>query len=126
MKTNELITKIRGVVHMTAPPARELLEQAADALQQLTVDSGKLTVGRWIPVEERLPEAVDSYLVVVKMKYDHDKEYDIATDVATFNPYELAYIDGCWNTYNDWDEGQQYIHVTHWMPLPEPPKEATT
>ena len=78
---------------------------------------------RWIPVTERLPEVVDSYLVVVKYKYDYEKEYSYDTDVATYNPYEPAYIDDCWNTYNDWDEGQQYIHVTHWMPLPEPPKE---
>lgn len=77
----------------------------------------------WIPVTERLPEVVDTYLVVVKCKYDWEKEYEIATDVATYNPYEKAYIDDCWNTYIDWDEGQQYIHVTHWMPLPEPPKE---
>ena len=77
---------------------------------------------RWIPVTERLPEVVDTYLVVVKYKYDWEDEYDIDVDVATYNPYEKAYIDDCWNTYNDWDEGQQYIHVTHWMPLPQPPE----
>ena len=80
-------------------------------------------VGKWIPVTERLPEMVDSYIVVVKCKYDWEKEYEIGVDVATYDPYcDHPYIDGCWNTYNDWDEGQQYIHVTHWMPLPAPPK----
>lgn len=79
---------------------------------------------KWIPVTERLPEVVDSYIVVVKCKYDWDKEYEIGVDVATYDPYsDNPYIDGCWNTYNDWNEGQQYLHVTHWMPLPEPPKE---
>jgi len=29
----------------------------------------------WIPVTERLPEVVDTYLVVVKYKYDYEKEY---------------------------------------------------
>ena len=77
---------------------------------------------KWISVKDRLPEVVDSYLVVVKCKYDWENEYSIDTDVATYNPYEKAYIDDCWNTYNDWYEGQQYLHVTHWMPLPEPPK----
>ena len=77
---------------------------------------------KWIPVTERLPEVVDSYLVVVKAKYDYEDEYEIDVDVATYNPYEKAYIDDCWNTYNDWNEGQQYLHVTHWMSLPEPPK----
>lgn len=86
-------------------------------------EKGKQDAVKWIPVTERLPEVVDSYLVVVKCKYDWEKEYDIDVDVATYNPYEKAYIDDCWNTYNDWNEGQQYIHVTHWMPLPEPPKE---
>lgn len=81
------------------------------------------TCHQWIPVSERLPEVVDSYLVVVKYKYDWEKEYGIDTDVATYNPYEKAYIDDCWNTYNDWDEGQQYLHVTHWMPLPPVPEE---
>lgn len=81
-----------------------------------------VTVQEWISVKDRLPEVVDTYLVVVKLKYDWEKEYEIATDVATYNPYEKAYIDDCWNTYNDWDEGQQYIHITHWMPLPQPPK----
>lgn len=95
-----------------------LCEQAADAIEQL-----EKQVPKWIPVSERLPEVVDSYLVVIKCKYDYEDQYDVCVDVATYNPYERAYIDNCWNTYNDWDEGQQYIHVTHWMPLPEPPKE---
>ena len=78
---------------------------------------------KWIPVTERLPEVVDSYIVVVKCKYEWEKEYEIGVDVATYDPYcDHPYIDGCWNTYSDWNEGQQYIHVTHWMPLPEPPK----
>ena len=92
---------------------------------QLMIDrliANGVTVQKWIPVTERLPEVVDDYIVVVKYKYDWEKEYSIDTDVATYNPYEKAYIDDCWNTYNDWNEGQQYLHVTHWMPLPEPPK----
>ena len=81
-----------------------------------------VTVQEWISVKDRLPDMVDSYLVVVKAKYDYDDEYEIDVDVATYNPCEKAYIDDCWNTYNDWDEGQQYLHVTHWMPLPPAPK----
>ena len=80
---------------------------------------------RWIPVTERLPEVGGSYIVVVKYKYDHEKEYDYDVDVATYYPYDNqdAYIDKRWDTYVDWDEGQQYIHITHWMPLPSPPEE---
>lgn len=78
----------------------------------------------WIPVAERLPESIDSYLVAIKYKYDFEKDFSYDTDVATYNPYEGGYIDGCWDTWNDWDEGQQYLHVTHWMPLPKYPEVA--
>ena len=77
---------------------------------------------KWIPVSERLPDIGGCYLVAVKYKYDLEKEYNYDTDVATYN-FGYGYIDGKWDTYVDWDEGQQYIHVTHWMLLPEPPKE---
>lgn len=77
---------------------------------------------KWIPVTERLPEIGGNYFVVVKHKYDFEKEYSYDTDFAEFT-FSDGYIDNCWNTYNDWNEGQHYLHVTHWMPLPEPPKE---
>lgn len=78
----------------------------------------------WIPVTERLPEVMDNYLVVVKCKYDCESEYRIYVDVATYDPYTgNAYIDDCWNTWNDLGEGEQYLHITHWMPLPAPPNE---
>ncbi len=81
------------------------------------------TIQKWISVEERLPEDIGDYLVVVKSKYAWETDYRVEVDVAGYNPYEdRAYIDGCWNTFNDWDEGEEYLHITHWMPLPEPPK----
>ena len=81
-------------------------------------------VPKWIPVTERLPGYRGCYIVALKYKYDFEKEFNYDTDVAIFNfGYDCEYIDGQWNTYTDWDEGQQDLHVTHWMPLPEPPKE---
>lgn len=74
----------------------------------------------WISVDERLPDAIDSYIVVVKQKYEWEAEWEYDTDVASF-VFCDGYIDGVWNTYNDWKEGQE-CHITHWMPLPEPPK----
>jgi hypothetical protein len=92
---------------------------------RMIYDAPTVDAVRWIPVTERLPEVGGSYIVVVKYKYDYEKEYDYDVDVATYYPYDNpdAYIDNRWDTYNDWDEGQQYIHITHWMPLPKPPKE---
>ncbi len=75
-------------------------------------------VGKWISVKDRLPDVCDSYIVCGKMKYSHEKEWEIFTDVAGSHG---DYIDGFWDTFNDWNEGQE-IHITHWMPLPQPPK----
>ena len=78
----------------------------------------------WIPTSVRLPEVGGNYFVVVKYKYDFEKEYSYDTDFAEFT-FSDGYIDNCWNTYNDWNEGQQYLHITHWMPIPEPPMEGS-
>ena len=114
MKTNELITKIRSVVHCIAPPARELLEQAAEALEQLKVESGKLKVGRWIPVRSRLPEDDAQVLVIVSGRWKN---------VTFNNAYELA----SWSVTEGWimEAWPEFENpdVSHWMPLPEPPEE---
>ena len=70
-------------------------EKAADAIEELSKP-------KWIPVTERLPEKNGSYLVYV---------YGEAT--------EMNYWHGKWHRLRD-----DYTKaVTHWMPLPEPPKE---
>ena len=60
---------------------------------------------KWIPVTERLPED--------------------GTEVLAFNKTGFAYVD-CW-TDGKWKINsmvdEEHESVTHWMPLPEPPKE---
>ena len=60
-----------------------------------------VTVQKWIPVSERLPED-DSHVLVAR------KNGDVDTDM---------YIKSWWKV----DPVER--RVTHWMPLPEPPKE---
>ena len=63
---------------------------------------------RWIPVTERLPELGERVL---------------CTDgVAVFEQYrvELSCVYGIWDRFGMRSPMQE---VTHWMPLPEPPKE---
>ena len=64
---------------------------------------------RWIPVEERLPEIKDRYLTV-------SIEPWFGTTVV-----DTMRWSGVWM----YDGRQTEATVTHWMPLPEPPKEET-
>ena len=123
-KLIELLMNVPGYMHGCESLADHLIANGVTLAEQLASSSKQLASSEWIPVTERLPEVGDTYLVVVKYKYDWEKGYKIDTDVATFYPYDNpdAYIDNRWDTYVDWDEGQQYIHITHWMPLPAPPK----
>lgn len=63
---------------------------------------------RWIPVTERLPDQGDRVLCVVKsFAFPGRKYYNI-----------LRY-----DKYGFNENGIYTDDVTHWMPLPEPPKE---
>jgi hypothetical protein len=72
---------------------------------------------RWIPVTERLPDTFGGdYLVTI----EHKGEVE-GVDQATYST--LGYIDGLWETVNDWIEGpSEDWHVIAWMPLPHPYK----
>lgn len=73
------------------------------------VISNSETATKWIPVTERLPKEGEDVLVI---GYWHEK----------FQPL-LCYLSphrkGEWFTSV---AGQQVYTVSHWMPLPEPPK----
>lgn len=70
----------------------------------------------WISCKEKLPEMGDIYLVLIKQKYDWQKEWEYHVDVA--QNYG-DYIDNYWNTFNDWIEGQE-THVIYWAKIPFP------
>lgn len=63
----------------------------------------------WISVKERLPQATGKYLCAVK-----DKRGNIWT-IASDWSLEMKSWFG--------DYGEIKNIVTHWMPLPDPPKE---
>jgi hypothetical protein len=64
-----------------------------------------VTIQKWIPVTERLPEV----------------ETPVLTYRETGQNVELLWQRGCQKRW-DYDEFTP-CPVTHWMPLPEPPKE---
>ena len=107
---------------------------------------------KWIPVTERLPEPETEVLILAKHKtysfkgtvttryitttgmYEdgrkntEDSEWTWETDGFEYDEELDAYIipEGWWE-YKHYNGDDEYNHpiddtVTHWMPLPEPPK----
>lgn len=68
-----------------------------------------VTVQEWIPVSERLPEDSGYYLVVYRDKYN-------GSISIAFDMYVKCKA-------GEWWENDFMRDVTHWMPLPEAPKE---
>ena len=89
-------------VHIGEPgKARKLIEDAP-------------AVREWIPVSERLPDKDGEYLVRFADKGIFNAEYE--SKFGSFG-YWFSIM---WDEDADWFP---YVGVTHWMPLPEPPKE---
>ena len=73
---------------------------------------------KWIPVTERLPKVRRDYLCICVFDESKRQYYD----VLMFHPEQNAengYVTGPHFS----NEGMDGLRVTHWMPLPEPPKE---
>lgn len=107
-------------------------KEAADAIKELQAAEKKYLANistletenqhlkrerEWIPVNEKLPQISYTVLVAGRMKYRWEKEYFHFVDAALFTDEEIFV------TFNDWYEGQDEFMITHWMPLPEMPKE---
>lgn len=73
----------------------------------------------WIPCKERMPsdDILDHFLVIVREKWNDDEDYIYNIDYAINHG---DYIDNYWDTFNDWNEGQE-VHITHWAELPDIP-----
>ena len=67
-----------------------------------------VTVQEWTPVTERLPETC---VAVLARCFYHGKWRTLVCHTSKRN-------DGEWYT----NEIGQWVPVTHWMPLPQPPK----
>lgn len=105
------IEKLKDMLRNAAggPVGIQMCQEAADALEQLQAENDRLKEEvqqmRWIPVEERLPR--EKQRVIVRCER-------VGTSVG-------------WIIWGDWmtDIGPDAGKVTHWMLLPEPPKEAS-
>ena len=114
--------------------------QAADAIEELTRENDSLAKSvneaseilrrRWIPVTEALPESGGSYIVYLrpfKGKYViGDLSYDLSYPTEMyFNKGQMLWVceNESYNAILSVVDTENEYHVTHWMPLPQPPKE---
>ena len=97
--------KLIGILSVPIYPHEQAdpIEAVADYL----IDNG-VTIQKWIPVSERLPERNGTYLVCTF--HDFYKTTKVAK--ASFKR----------NRGGFYGQGGHWSNVTHWMPLPEPPK----
>lgn len=79
----------------------------------------------WIPVEERLPEEEGIYIVCVDGEVKSDA-YCVCDGVERWLCYNGTVCSVDFDPYSSklLRDGP-YPRVTHWMPLPKPPKEET-
>lgn len=72
-------------------------------------------MNEWISVKDRLPEDEDEIvLVIASGKPKHNITLNRAYELANYSPEEGWIL----TEYPEWE----CATVTHWMPLPEPPK----
>jgi hypothetical protein len=72
----------------------------------------------WIPVTERLPESKEKVLV-----YGGRTEIWFNGTKQPMPSIHTGYLRGLGEGWFSWDHHDYICDVTHWMPLPEPPKE---
>ena len=68
----------------------------------------------WISVKDRLPEESGEVLVIVSGNPQKNITLNCAYELAEYDPYD-GWIMEMWPEWED-------AVVTHWMPLPAPPK----
>lgn len=104
-------------------------------------------MSKWISVNDRLPENEEPVLICVTRKYAGREIEFISKAIHTDGKHNTENSGLCWDTSETnwefdemadatiipegWWEDADYLErfaavddfVTHWMPLPEPPKE---
>lgn len=117
---DELVKRLRSVT--TLPVMNALCQEAADAIERLQYfsvfwqEAAKMAHEnelKWIPVTERLPDSGVCVLVTDGLEVGEGWITEIINTKGHFSRWCAPTAD------IDIDRRP----ITHWMPLPEPPKE---
>lgn len=130
MYYDELVERLRKT-EFTLDVLAIILPKAADAIEELSMkflgdeaaiagmkrEIERMIVAgkpRWIPVEESLPDDNTPVLVV-----NDDGKVIVAKHEKDIFGWYLKYSEYDFDVWDACENGA----ITHWMPLPEPPKE---
>lgn len=109
--------KLVGLLDIIIQPGQKTLGEIADHLlaNGVTFATDTNVGSRWIPVSERLPELIPcnagtAYSEAVIVWTDNRKAM-----VAVWDGIDFLCAADYWEAWGE--------KITHWMPLPEPPKE---
>lgn len=92
----------------------EMAQYCHTTLRQAWKEKWEKEAERWIPVTERLPEVGEEFVLVCVNGRYHNIKFAGAAEIAMYDE------DGWWiEAYPEWKNPR----VTHWMPLPDAPKE---
>ena len=117
---------------LEALPAADAIEELSKRVDEsIPKDDAEIIIAevakpRWISVTERLPEEMDRSCGGWSAEIRPSD--DVLVWLSSEKRQSVAWYS---HTYNEWttvDENTVYCfgEVTHWMPLPEPPKEEAT
>lgn len=124
---------------------KECRDCVVDKVMQRIEDAPTIPAPRWVRCEDEMPKSgthvlvcceihgicgykgryvcdafhTDAKSIPCQYSYDIDSEYDEETD-------EYYFPEGWWEVIKNWDDYSCVAisdFVTHWMPLPEPPKD---
>ena len=105
-------TQINGCIHSCNHPPCAMVRGIVDAL----IENG-VTVQEWIPASEPPKKITNKVIVLCKNGYMGFGHYEDYKGKQTWYNLESG------KPFTDWDlEDCESYEVTHWQPMPQPPK----
>lgn len=117
MDVREKLVK-QAISHFEYGVSHDIFSEPVTTYAKLVIEALKkengVTVQEWISVKDRLPDQSGEVLVIVSGNPQKNITLNCAYELAEYDPY------GGW-IMEMWPEWEDAV-VTHWMPLPLPPK----
>lgn len=113
---NELTSEVLRHFNIDMSELREYLRDKEEWRRKQ-----ETAVPKWIPVTERLPEVGEDVLIYAVEKSDDFPGVIAISDRMIFRLFPSS--EGVETWRSPWQYFMTDYEITHWMPLPDPPKE---